>query len=159
MPCYCSSCNALFFLFCSFSWYFLNWVYYLKKQIKQVKILKITLLNEPKLSKHGYKWRHKSCQHLAPLFEQLSHCRVYKVVCTLVGTYGLSMNVMEAMLAQLPPSIISSHTLPPLVHRLWKICFLYLGLRRTSLSCFQYFSNIWSDQNVFLFFVLLFTSL
>ena len=38
-----------------------------------------------------------------------------------MGTRGLSMSVMEAALVQLPPSIINSHTLPPMVDRAWKI--------------------------------------
>jgi len=41
---------------------------------------------------------------------------------------------LEATLVQLRPSIISSHTLPPITHRVWKICSLWVGSRGTSLA-------------------------
>jgi len=42
------------------------------------------------------------------------------------------MSIMKATLVQLPPLIMSSHTLPPVVYQVWKICSLWLGSQGAS---------------------------
>ena len=64
----------------------------------------------------------------------LSHWKEWGVGCTLVGTWSFPMSFVEATLVQLSPSMMSSHTLPPIVHWVWKISSLCLCSRGTSLA-------------------------
>ena len=54
----------------------------------------------------------------------LSHWMVYGEGCGDAMSWSLSTKVLDATFVQLPPSMMREHTLPPMVHLVWKMASL-----------------------------------